>query len=146
MVPIFSVYQIMFGSWKCEHLKVAYSFTTLVTWAVLGWKFTITSHSKQPQIFWHLQNFHMAGTPWPKIWIRIAFSSEATGSSFYFGLLLNCIVCNTYTAIHHCHGTKTILFARPLKQFEVNTLFDAIVQWPVLIWHIQLAVFECRHF
>jgi hypothetical protein len=29
-MPVFSVYQIMFGSQKCQHLKVACSFTTLV--------------------------------------------------------------------------------------------------------------------
>jgi hypothetical protein len=44
-------------------------------------------------------------------------------------------------------ATQTFFFyARPLKQFKVITLFNAIVQRPVLSWHLQLAVFECRHY
>ncbi len=83
MVPIFFVYQIMFGSQKWKHLKVACTFNTLVTWAVIRWEFTVNSHSQQPQIFRHCQNFHMARTPWPKIQIQIASSSEITRSSFF---------------------------------------------------------------
>ncbi len=65
----FSVYQIMFGSQKCELWKceMGYSqFYYISILSVLGWEFTVNSHTQQPQIFWHLQNFHMAGTPWPK--------------------------------------------------------------------------------
>ena len=58
------------------------------------------------RIFWHLQNFHMAGTPWSNMEFEFASWWGKLKSSFHFGLLPINIVSNTYTAIHRDRGAN----------------------------------------
>ena len=109
----FSVYQIMLGHemwvWKMWDGQLTF-ITTLVfvcPWMRIYCKFSfitatdfLTSAEFPHGGKHHEQNSNLDLPP-----------RKATGSSFFFGLLLNNIVGNTYTAIHHNRGA--IFFTHP---------------------------------